>query len=610
MDNNKFIEKYDVDDYEILTDTGWSDIKALHKTVPFIRYILKTTNHSLECADTHIVFNDKFEEVFVKDLINGQMVLTDAGPEVVISVEKTDIEENMYDFELDQESNHRYYTNGILSHNTTTYTIFACHTICFNIDKRMLIIANKEKTALEIMSRIKFAFEQLPSWLKPGVTDWSKSRIKFSNGCIIEAVSTSSSAARGKSCNVLIVDECAFIENNIMYEVWQSIMPILSSCKDAKCVMVSTPNGTGNLFYETWMAATLNEQESGWHPTRIDWWEVPGRDEKWKQKQLQLFNHDSTRFAQEFGNAFLGSSYTLINGEVIDKYKCKLRDNKIEHNIVTFDGYDVKIWKMPVKNHAYVLGGDVADGVGKDFSIITIYDITDVYNIEQVASFANNKIDSTDLAYLIAKVGILYNKCPLLIESNNMGNTTIKYLHQIYEYENIASYNQKNLGIHSGVQIKNEACLFFKKILECKEINIMIREPEFLKQLEFFEKTGTGRGGDTFRASKTNQDDHVMANIWALLIFQPDMMEYYFEVNEWVTINLSLLYPDKIKAINPEGGVSEEELQKELQYVDRIHRSISNIERNNRATSDLQDTRKPTPEEIEQMPSNIGFFDG
>ena len=205
MDNDKkFIESFDVADYEILTDTGWEDIECSHKTIEYVIWDVKTTSHILKCADIHILFDESYNEVYVNDLAIGDSIITESGVEVVESIEETSQEAHMYDLQLPMDTNHRYFTNGILSHNTTAYTVFCMHTCIFENDKKILICADSEEKAKEFLDRIKLAYENLPNWLKPSVLVWNKKKIKFGNGCTIMAVATSSNASRGYSANYCI----------------------------------------------------------------------------------------------------------------------------------------------------------------------------------------------------------------------------------------------------------------------------------------------------------------------------------------------------------------------------------------------------------------------
>lgn len=231
------------------------------------------------------------EEVFVKDLKFGDVIMTQNGAEKVTSVEQTETSENMYDVELAENTDHRYYTNGILSHNTTSYTIYALWTLIFNPEKRIMLLANKADTVLEILGRIQMAYEYLPTWLKPAVVVWNKGEIQFSNKSAIKGFPTASDAARGYSAGIVIMDEAAFVPNNIASKVFESIYPVISSSKKSKFIIVSTPNGAdpNNLYYSLWQQAnqkTAEKNREGWKPFRIDWWDVPGRDQKWKEQTI------------------------------------------------------------------------------------------------------------------------------------------------------------------------------------------------------------------------------------------------------------------------------------------------------------------------------------
>lgn len=193
----KFVQSYCVDDYQIWTDTGWQDISAIHKTVPYTKYKLVTQNYQLICADNHIVFLAGHEQIFVKDLFSGDLIYTQNGLEEVISVQCLEEQQNMYDITIDSE-NHRFFSNGILSHNSTSYSIFALWYVLMNQNKSILICANKFKTAKQILGRIKMAYQMLPSWMKPGIITWNASSVQFSNGCKVTAEATSQSSGRGR----------------------------------------------------------------------------------------------------------------------------------------------------------------------------------------------------------------------------------------------------------------------------------------------------------------------------------------------------------------------------------------------------------------------------
>ena len=319
--NRKFIASYDVNDYEIETEDGWKDIQFVHKTVEYDVWKLELENRlSLECADDHIVFLENGEQCFVKDLKKDAEVKTKLGLSKVRKSEKTSRRESMYDVSIGSEQ-HSYYANGVLSHNSTSYSIFALWYVLSNKDKNILICANKLKTAVEILSRIQLAYQELPNWLKPGIVEWNKTTIAFDNGCKISAEATSGNSGRGLSVNCLICDEFAMLKPGIEADFLQGVFPVVSSSKTSKIIIVSTPKGMGNEFYRIYTRASLDidnnvaDENLKWKPIKIDWWDVPGRDEKWKQQQIETFNGSLQNFNQEYGNCLCGNTKITLKNE-------------------------------------------------------------------------------------------------------------------------------------------------------------------------------------------------------------------------------------------------------------------------------------------------------
>nr|MBC8416833.1 hypothetical protein [bacterium] len=206
---------------------------------------------------------------------------------------------------------------------TTMMTIYALWIVCFNDDQRLLVVANKEQTAINIFKRIRLAYEMLPNYLKPGVVEYGKTSMHLANGSSMGISTTSSDAGRGESCNCLILDELAFIPDNLIENFWKSVFPIISSSKKAKIFIASTPNGTDNLFHTLYTNAFKGE--TNWQAERIDWWEVPGRDEEWKKntiKDLGSVDH----FNQEFGCEFLETGESILDDDMHERLKVAVRD--------------------------------------------------------------------------------------------------------------------------------------------------------------------------------------------------------------------------------------------------------------------------------------------
>ena len=268
---------------------------------------------------------------------------------------------------------------------TTMMTIYALWIACFQDDQRILIVANKEQTAINIFKRIRLAYEELENWLKPGVEEYGKTSMTLSNGSSVGISTTSSDAGRGDSCNVLILDELAFIDNHLVEDFWKSVYPIISSSKKSKIFIASTPNGTGNLFYELYENATRGI--NNWKASRIDWHEIPGRDEQWKYDTIKSLG-SSSAFDQEFGNKFIESGETVLSEDVLQKAAIT-----VEEPEYIFDEGHYQMWQKPDPGRVYVAGVDISEGVGEAASVIQILDITDLADIEQVAVYHNTEIN-------------------------------------------------------------------------------------------------------------------------------------------------------------------------------------------------------------------------
>lgn len=214
---------------------------------------------------------------------------------------------------------------------STSYSVYVLWYCLVNKDKAVLICANKLKTAKDILSRIKMGYEMLPNWLKPGIKTWNATSIEFSNGCKVTAEATSESSGRGGSINLLILDEFAFLSPGLQEGFMNSVFPVVSSSKTSQIIVVSTPNGMNNEYYRIWNKANLNyekdHQQVGWFPYRIDWWDVPGRDQKWKAQQMATFNNDQERFNQEYGNCCQGGTKINVLNTETNQIQCiSLRD--------------------------------------------------------------------------------------------------------------------------------------------------------------------------------------------------------------------------------------------------------------------------------------------
>lgn len=199
----KFVDVVDLDDeWEIETDTGWHPITHINMTVKYERWEIETQdNLSLEAADDHIIFREDGSEVFMKDLVIGDRIMSKNGLSTITKVVNTHRKEHMYDVTVDSED-HRYYSNGILSHNTATMAAFILWFALFTKNKTIAVLANKGEQAQEIMDRIRMMYEFLPFFIQAGATTYNKKTLEFDNRSKIFSAATSSSSVRGRSCVV------------------------------------------------------------------------------------------------------------------------------------------------------------------------------------------------------------------------------------------------------------------------------------------------------------------------------------------------------------------------------------------------------------------------
>ncbi len=390
---------------------------------------------------------------------------------------------------------------GRQSGKTASFAAYMCHYIIFNENKTAAILGNKDKTAREILYRIKIMFENLPKWLKPGVVEWNKGTVEFDNGSRIVTAATSSSAIRGMAINFLALDEFAFIHHGVFEDFIQSVYPTISTSKEAKILMVSTPWGL-NHFYKFWIEA--EKGINGYKYFSIKWNEVPGRDEAWREKMISEIGIE--RFRQEFESEFLGSSNTLIDVNTIR--------NMVFEDPISINNDNLKIYENPIKNHSYISVCDVAEGVGGDYSTIQIIDVTTI-PWKQVAVFNDNLIKTNLFSNVINNIGKAYNNSLVIVENNSIGESVLNSLNYDYEYENLFFYNKK-FGIRMTRGSKRLGCSHLKTFIELNKLNIL--NFETIEQFSYFEKQKNG----TFSAAKTKHDD----------LITPLILFSYFMSNE------------------------------------------------------------------------------
>ena len=391
----------------------------------------------------------------------------------IINVDKGLIPFEMYDFQqkIVQTIHDNRFTIAKLprqSGKSTTVVSYILHFILFNPSVNVAILANKQTVARDLLTKIKVAYEYLPKWIQQGVGEWNKGSIVLENGSKVMASATSSSAIRGGSYNVILLDEFAFVPPGIAEDFFSSAFPTISSGTSTKVIMVSTPRGL-NMFHKIWTEAEEGRNE--FKPIEVHWSDIPGRDSAWKEQQIR--NSSIEQFRQEFECDFIGSTNTLLSA-------VKLKSLVFKEPIYK-DETGLKVYEEPITGHTYVMTVDTARGTGSDYHAFVVIDITRApYKV--VTTFRNNEISPMVYPNIIYPVAQKYNDSYVLIEINDIGGQVADLLHKELEYDNILMTTirgrkgqtidggfgaaDSQLGIRTTKAVKRLGCSLLRTFIE------------------------------------------------------------------------------------------------------------------------------------------------
>lgn len=413
---------------------------------------------------------------------------------------------------------------------STTTCGFILWYIIFHDAKTVALLANKGETAREILGRVQLAYQHLPKWLQQGVKEWNKGSFELENDSRVIAAATSASAIRGYTINLLFIDEAAHIDN--WDEFFTSVYPTISSGTESKIVLVSTPNGL-NHFYSTWVNAI--ENRNGYNPILVNWKDVPGRDEKWKQETLAGMNFDIEKFNQEMECEFLGSSGTLIAG-------WKLKELVPLTAAVQQEG--MSQYFKPEKDKVYTIICDVSRGKGLDYSAFQVIDVTKM-PYQQVCTYRNNAITPIDYADVIHRTAKAYNDAAVLVEINDIGEQISNSLHFDFGYENILytenagrsgkqvtsgfSGRTADKGIRTTKIVKSVGCSMMKLLIEQNQL--IINDFHTINELSTF-----SRKGNSYEAEPGKHDDLVMCLVLFAWLSEQQYFKDYTNINTLVSL--------------------------------------------------------------------------
>ena len=476
----------------------------------------------------------------------------------VVSLDEGLVPFEMYDYQqdmIDTIHNNRFVIAKLprQSGKSTTVISYILHYVLFNQSMSVAVLANKQSTAKDILSRLQLAYEYLPLWLQQGIVEWNKGSIKLENGSKILASSTSASAVRGGSYNMLFLDEFAHVPTNIAEEFFSSVYPTITSGQSTKVLMVSTPNGL-NMYYHYWRGATKNEGEQGkneYIPIEVHWSQVPSypggplRDEKWKQETIA--NTSEQQFQTEFECDFVGSSATLISSSKLHALSWV--------KPITRNDDGLWIYEEPKESHTYYITVDTARGQGLDYSAFTVIDATEMpYRL--VARYKNNIVSPMVYPTVISTVAKQFNNAYVLVEINDIGGQVADVLHQDLEYDNIlmcthmgrkgqtvtsgfgaSGKGTTHMGVRTSAVVKKLGCSVLKSLIE--EDKLIVEDIDTVNELTTFIAKK-----QSYEADDGYNDDLVMS----LVLFAWLTRQDYFKSMTEIDVRTEI-YEDEIEKL-------------------------------------------------------------
>ena len=442
----------------------------------------------------------------------------------IVSLDEGVVPFDMYDFQEDMVTKFHEHRFNIAklprqSGKSTIVTAYLLWYVLFNANVNVAILANKAPTAREMLGRLQLSYENLPKWMQQGILGWNKGSLELENGSKILASSTSASAVRGMSFNVIFLDEFAFVPNHIADQFFSSVYPTISSGKSTKVIIISTPHGM-NMFYKLWHDAERGQNE--YLPTEVHWSQVPGRDEVWKEQTIK--NTSEAQFKVEFECEFLGSVDTLISPS-------KLRTMAYHDPIKENRG--LALFESVQEDHDYILTVDVSRGVGHDYSAFAVFD-TSQMPYKMVARYKNNEIKPIVLPNVVVDVAKNFNNAYILCEVNDIGGQVADIIQYDLEYENLLmasmrgragqqlgqgfSGKKTQLGIKMSSATKQVGCSNLKALIE--DDKLTIPDYDTIAELTTFIAKGS-----SFQAEDGCNDDLAMC----LVIFSWMATQPYFK---------------------------------------------------------------------------------
>jgi len=507
-----------------------SDFGTVHRafrTVPYEVWELKTSTKTLYAADKHRVIREDHSCAWMMDLVPGDRIKTSDGVEEVVASRSLNIRTHMYCVEVNTDDpndkmNHLYYTDGILSHNTTCAAAYLLWRAMFVKDTTILVVANKLSQALEIMDRIKYAYKNVPDYIRCGVTEYNKGTIVFDNNSKITCRATSADAGRGLSITLLYMDEFAFVPPNKQTEFFTAIQPTLST--GGSCIITSTPKSDEDMFAQIWKGAINNTDEygnindggvgkNGFYPVCIPWWEHPERDEDWARPYREQLGE--ARFRQEFCCEFISDDETLVSSLCL---------SRLDYREPEFYTGTVRWYKEPEPGKVYMVSLDPSLGTGGDNAAIQVFEMP---GMVQVAEWQHNTTPVRDQVLTLMRI-LMFIESELhhigdfepeiywTIENNSIGEAVLLVIEDtgIERFPGIMVNEKKRRGqtrrVRKGLNTTNKkklsSCARLKSLVESDRMKINSRQ--LLRELKNYV-----RKESSFSAKPGEHDDLVSATL-------------------------------------------------------------------------------------------------
>lgn len=484
----------------------------------------------------------------------------------IISIDQGLIPFNMWDFQekmVKMVSDNRFSIIKLPRQcgKTLTMSVYCLWLVLFHNFFKVAILANKDQKAKDILAAIKLAYENIPIWLQQGIITWNKGMIELENGSKIISSATSSSSARGDTYSLLFLDEFAFVPFGIQGEFFRSVYPTISSGKSSKIIIISTPCGY-EMFYKLFTDAKNNKNSYKW--MEIKWHDIPGRDASFKEETIK--NVGEFTWRQEYEASFIGSQYTLIDPSVIE--------NLVYKNPIYTNNTNVYMYEKPKNNHMYIGVVDTAEGMGMDYTVLSIIDVTKI-PYEQVFIYRDNLISPLVIPEIIVNYVKKYNNATLLIETNGVGAQIASDIYFDLEYEDLIMTTNKgrkgqqissgfsnnvNYGIKMTQLTKKIGCSTLKTLIE--QHKLIIYDFNTIAELSVF----INNGKNSWEAEEGHHDDIVDT----LILFSWLTNQNYFKELTGSNIRLNIAKQDEdmlIDKLIPFGIIDSDNYSSEVPIV-------------------------------------------